>query len=50
QDWAMTQCNLGIAYYDRLIGDKADNLEMAIASYKAALEVRTRKAFPQDWA
>ena len=31
-------------------GDKADNLEQAIAAYLEALSVYTRTAFPQDWA
>ncbi|MCP2729804.1 hypothetical protein NJ959_15320, partial [Symplocastrum sp. BBK-W-15] len=29
-DWAMTQYNLGIAYSDRIKGEKADNRETAI--------------------
>ncbi|WP_434222171.1 CHAT domain-containing protein [Limnospira platensis CENA597] len=32
------------------LGQRADNLEIAIACYQAALEVRTRSAFPQYWA
>jgi CHAT domain-containing protein len=32
------------------VGDKAQNLELAIAAYSAALQVRARDAFPQDWA
>jgi CHAT domain-containing protein len=31
-------------------GDRANNLEGAIASYTAALIVYTRDAFPEDWA
>jgi hypothetical protein len=31
-------------------GDKADNLEVAIQYYLAALKVRTRQAFSYDWA
>ncbi|NEO31989.1 MAG: CHAT domain-containing protein, partial [Symploca sp. SIO3C6] len=50
QEWAMTQNNLATAYSDRIRGDKADNLESAIAFYQAALQVRTREAFPQEWA
>ncbi|MEM7713876.1 MAG: CHAT domain-containing protein, partial [Cyanobacteria bacterium P01_A01_bin.68] len=34
----------------RIKGNKADNIEKAIAFYNAALEVRTRNEFPQDWA
>ncbi|MEH2150877.1 CHAT domain-containing protein, partial [Nostoc sp.] len=49
-DWAMTQNNLGAAYGDRILGERADNIELAIAAFSAALEVRTRSAFPVDWA
>jgi hypothetical protein len=38
------------AYCDRIRGDKAENIEMAIASYTAALTVYTRDAFPEQWA
>ncbi|MBW4574489.1 MAG: CHAT domain-containing protein, partial [Aphanothece sp. CMT-3BRIN-NPC111] len=31
-------------------GDKAQNLEQAIAAYSAALQVNTREAFPIEWA
>nr|WP_232731833.1 hypothetical protein [Oscillatoria sp. PCC 10802] len=33
-----------------MTGDRAENLERAIAAYQAALQVRTREAFPQNWA
>jgi tetratricopeptide (TPR) repeat protein len=46
----MTQNNLGIAYSNRIRGERADNLEQAITAYERALEVRTREAFPEDWA
>jgi CHAT domain-containing protein len=46
----MTQNNLAIAYCERIRGKRADNLETAIAFYTVALEVRTREAFPQQWA
>ncbi|WP_139240788.1 tetratricopeptide repeat protein, partial [Geitlerinema sp. PCC 9228] len=32
------------------LGSRANNIEIAIAAYQAALQVRTRSAFPQDWA
>jgi tetratricopeptide (TPR) repeat protein len=41
---------LGSAYYERIQEERTHNLEKAIAYYRAALEVRTREAFPQDWA
>jgi len=50
EDWAMTQNNLAIAYSDRIRGEKAENLERAIAYYQEALKVRTFDAFPEKWA
>jgi CHAT domain-containing protein len=50
QDWAATQNNLAAAYYNRILGERADNLETAIACYQEALKVRTFDAFPVDWA
>ena len=35
---------------DRIQGSRAENLEAAIKAFEAALTVRTREAFPQDWA
>ncbi|MGB3532028.1 MAG: tetratricopeptide repeat protein [Microcoleaceae cyanobacterium] len=32
------------------LGDKASNMETAIASYQNALQVYTRNSFPQQWA
>ena len=46
----MTQNNLANAYKDRIKGERAENIEKAIAFYEAASEVRTRAAFPQEWA
>ena len=34
----------------RIQGGRAENLEAAIKAFKAALTVRTREAFPLDWA
>ena len=47
---AQTQNNLGNAYSDRIRGDKAQNLEQAIAAYTESLKVRTQEDFPYDWA
>ncbi|WP_287753894.1 CHAT domain-containing protein, partial [Microcystis sp. M112S1] len=47
---ATTQDNLAFAYVNRIRGDKAENLDQAIAAYREALKVRTFEAFPQDWA
>ncbi len=46
----MTQNNLGNTYSDRIRGERADNLELAIAAYNQSLEVYTRESFPEDWA
>ncbi|MDZ8227687.1 CHAT domain-containing protein, partial [Nostoc sp. ChiVER01] len=48
-EWAITQNNLGIAYRDRIKGDRADNIENAIAAFTAALTVRTSEALPIEW-
>ncbi|WP_293369876.1 CHAT domain-containing tetratricopeptide repeat protein [Microcoleus sp. CAWBG556] len=50
EKWATTQNNLGSAYNNRIKGDKADNIELAIAAYTKALQVYTPQAFPQGWA
>ena len=46
----MAQNNLGTAYWDRIQGNRAENLEAAIKASEAALTVYTREAFPQEWA
>ncbi|MBD2451427.1 CHAT domain-containing protein [Nostoc sp. FACHB-152] len=57
EQWAQVQNNLGIVYRDacggqsqRILGDKAENLEKAIACYQNALSIRTREDFPELWA
>ncbi|NER97795.1 MAG: tetratricopeptide repeat protein, partial [Symploca sp. SIO1B1] len=42
--------NLGNLIAQFPLGSKASNLETAIACYQNALEIRTREAFPVDWA
>jgi CHAT domain-containing protein len=46
----MTQNNLAAAYFQRIRGNKADNLERAITAYIEALKVYTLDAFLVDWA
>src|SRR5262249_6341895 len=48
--WARSQSNLGKAYFKRINGDRADNIEHAIASYEAALTLWTRDAYPVERA
>jgi tetratricopeptide (TPR) repeat protein len=47
---ARLHCNLGLAYSGLPTGDRAAHLQQAIACYKAALRVHTRKDFPDAWA
>ena len=49
-EWAGTQTNLGNAYWNRIRGEKADNLETAISYYRESLKVCTPDAFPYEWA
>lgn len=39
-----------IIYKDRILGERAENIEKTIEYYNKALEVRTQKDFPMDWA
>ncbi|OKH57878.1 CHAT domain-containing protein, partial [Scytonema sp. HK-05] len=48
--WAMTQNNLGNAYRNRIRGERAENLEIAISCYTQALQEYTRDRFPIEWA
>ncbi|MEA5600376.1 CHAT domain-containing tetratricopeptide repeat protein, partial [Nostoc sp. UHCC 0252] len=48
EDWAGTQNNLATAYKDRIRGERAENIEQAIAAFQLALQVYTREAFPKN--
>jgi CHAT domain-containing protein len=48
--WARAKDGLGFAYWKRIRGSRAENIEAAIKAYQAALTVYTREAFPEDWA
>jgi len=48
--WAVIQISLGLAYWQRIRGERADNLEIAIACYQKAFKVFTFTAFPKYWA
>ena len=43
-------CNFGNFIWEFPLGERAENLEEAIACYKRALKVRTKEAFPEKWA
>jgi tetratricopeptide (TPR) repeat protein len=49
-EWARMHRSLGLALVSRVRGDRADNLERAIAQYRTALAVLTREFLPQWWA
>ncbi|UIE38912.1 tetratricopeptide repeat protein [Leptodesmis sichuanensis] len=50
EEWGKTQYNLGIAYANRIRGEKADNLEQAILCFQDALQVRNYELYPKQWA
>jgi CHAT domain-containing protein/tetratricopeptide (TPR) repeat protein len=39
-----------LAYSDRIRGERAENIDIAIDHYNQALQVYTREAFPEQWA
>ena len=45
-EWADIQNHLAVAYSERTKGDKVENLEMAIATYRKGLQVTTFPDFP----
>jgi CHAT domain-containing protein len=46
----MTHVNLANKYADRIRGDRAENLELAIASCKLALKIVNKQESPIEWA
>jgi len=49
--WAFTQGNLGLSYSDRIEGNKAENLELAIKYLKNVIDLPGyRENFPYRWA
>ena len=50
QGWALNQSTLGNFYEKRVCGDRAENLEMAIACHNNSLEVWTYESLPESWA
>jgi uncharacterized protein YjbI with pentapeptide repeats len=43
--WAMLQRNLGLAYYNRIDGDRRENLERSIVCFKSSLKIHTPEEF-----
>ncbi|CDM97211.1 CHAT domain-containing protein [Limnospira indica] len=50
EDLAKHLNNFAVYIQQFPLGSRANNLEIAIVAYQAALEVITRTAFPEDWA
>ncbi len=49
EHWAMLEHNLGLAYFDRIKGERWDNLKRSIECYQKSLEVFTQDQFPKKW-
>jgi CHAT domain-containing protein/tetratricopeptide (TPR) repeat protein len=49
-NWARAQFGLGAALLDRVRGDRADNIERAVAALISAASVMTRERAPSHWA
>ena len=47
--WAMLQHNLGLAYFDRIKGERWENLQRSIECYHKSIEVFTQDKFPAKW-
>jgi len=48
--YALTQNNLGRAYWERIAGERRENLEQAIVCFQEALRIHTLDAFPFEYA
>jgi hypothetical protein len=49
EHWAMLQHNLGLAYFDRIKGERWENLQKSIECYHNSLEVFTQDKFSKKW-
>jgi Pentapeptide repeats (8 copies) len=49
EHWAMLQHNLGLAYFDRIKGERRDNLQKSIECFNKSLEIFTQNEFPEKW-
>ena len=46
----MAHNNLGAVFVERILGERAENIEQAIRHYEWALEVCTQEVTPDHWA
>jgi hypothetical protein len=49
EHWAMLQHNIGLAYFDRIKGERWENLQKSIQCFHNSLEVFTQDKFPEKW-
>lgn len=49
EEWWLTQHNLGFAYYNRIAGNRSQNLEKAIDCYQSALSAYNVTENPEKW-
>jgi hypothetical protein len=49
EHWAMLQHNLGLAYFDRIKGERWENLQKSIECFHKSLQVFTQDKFPKKW-
>jgi hypothetical protein len=49
EHWAMLQHNLGLAYFDRIKGERWENLQKSIECFNQSLEVFAQDKFPKKW-
>ena len=50
QHWTSAEKNMGIAFRDRISGDRSSNINEAIKCYKRALQICTQESTTQEWA
>jgi hypothetical protein len=50
QSWGKAHNNIGIAYWGRIHGERADNQENAIAHFEQALAIFSRESADREWA
>jgi len=46
EQWASAKMNRGSAFVNRILGDRAENLETAISCYQCAFNIFEKKVFP----
>jgi Pentapeptide repeats (8 copies) len=49
EHWAMLQHNLGLAYFDRIKGERWENLQKSIECFNNSLTVFRQDEFPEKW-